>query len=642
MIKQVRAILGNMKKYLVRFGLLSLFLALRPAGASETFYVSPRGNDENSGSRAKPFRTLQKALSITRNTADHDERIVLSGGEYFDVAVTLEPEHSGLIIEAAPGEKPILYGGVPLKNWENEGNNFYSAALPPRTVPDAKWEVRMLQVNNQMAPRARYPAQGTLTHLNTFDVKWMTSAGGGWQRKPTMEELTTLKYKPEDLGAWLQPQNAEITVLHMWDESVVGVSANDTQKQTLTFSAPTGHPPGAFGVQKYIVWNIREGMTAPGQWFHDRVRNRVVLWPLPGQNPNRSEVIVPTTPTILHVRGTEKTPVKDISIRGLNFSVTTVPLITAGFAASAFEGAISLSHAQNCTMNGLTISRVAGHAINTRQGCVGTRVENSEITNCGAGGVYVGGSDAVIRNNHVHDIGLAYPSAIGIYRGGKNNLVAHNEVHGCSYSAINYGGTGNIVENNLIYDCMKTLHDGAAIYMFRAKNCIVRGNFARDIIDTGGYGASAYYLDEESEGCIVENNLSLRVARPSHNHLAKKNTIRNNVFITEGDAQMTFPRSSDFTLEKNVVYATGTITIENPEAITNWSKNLFFSGVKAIRKAWAKPELNASIGDTTVADPLFVDWQHGDFRYRPESPAHALGITPVDISRAGRIEAPKP
>ena len=96
------------------------------------------------------------------------------------------------------------------------------------------------------------------------------------------------------------------------------------------------------------------------------------------------------------------------------------------------------------------------------------------------GGIYVGGSRAVIDNNHVHAIGRSYPSAIGIYRGGKENLVSHNEVHDCSYSAINYGGEANRVEDNLIYDCMKVLHDGAAIYLFAATNCVVRRNLARD------------------------------------------------------------------------------------------------------------------------------------------------------------------
>ena len=35
------------------------------------------------------------------------------------------------------------------------------------------------------------------------------------------EELNTLTYRPEDLGAWLDARNAEVTVYHMWDESVV-------------------------------------------------------------------------------------------------------------------------------------------------------------------------------------------------------------------------------------------------------------------------------------------------------------------------------------------------------------------------------------------------------------------------------------
>jgi hypothetical protein len=72
-----------------------------------------------------------------------------------------------------------------------------------------------------------------------------------------------------------------------------------------------------------------------------------------------------------------------------------------------------------------------------------------------------------------------------------------------------------VIEHNLIYDCMKVLHDGAAIYMFAATNCVLRGNVARDVPDTGGYGSSAYYLDERSTGCVVERNLS-HARRPAH------------------------------------------------------------------------------------------------------------------------------
>ena len=74
-----------------------------------------------------------------------------------------------------------------------------------------------LQVDEVMPPRASHPAQSPLTHLSDFNVPWMSTTAGG-QRKPTQEKLTTLKYKPEDLGALFQKGNAEITLYYVWDE----------------------------------------------------------------------------------------------------------------------------------------------------------------------------------------------------------------------------------------------------------------------------------------------------------------------------------------------------------------------------------------------------------------------------------------
>jgi len=38
---------------------------------------------------------------------------------------------------------------------------------------------------------------------------------------------------------------------------------------------------------------------------------------------------------------------------------------------------------------------------------------------------------------------------------------------------------------------------------------------------------------------------------------------------------------------------------------------------------------------SVYADPLFEDWEGGDFRLRPDSPALALGITPIDLTNVG-------
>jgi hypothetical protein len=286
---------------------------------------------------------------------------------------------------------------------------------------------------------------------------------------------------------------------------------------------------------------------------------------------------------------------------------------------------------------------VAGQGINDRGGLRNVRVENCEISDCGAGGIYVGGIKAVIRNNHVSKVGRSYPSAIGIFHGGTDCLVSHNEVHDCSYSAINYGGRSNLIEGNLLYDCMKVLHDGAAIYVFGAKGTVLRGNLARDFSDLGGYGASAYYLDEQCSNCVVEGNLSLRVNWPSHNHMATNNIIRDNVFVVEGDAKVTFPRSTGYTFARNVLYATGKIRFEGTNAVNAWTDNLLYSG----KSQFECTRLNqySSAGTTTnappnsvVADPEFVDRAKGDFRYRPGSPALKLGLKPVEVLTAGRLK----
>ena len=443
-------------------------------GAAE-IHVAPTGDDSNPGTALAPVATLQTARDLAREVpTGQPRRLVLHDGSYPNARLLLGPEDSGLQIEAAPGARPRLLGGQRLSGWQAEEDGLWSAPLP--ALPDRQagpgaaqairqWEIRALVVDGDLMPRARYPAEGALEHLTRFDVPWMSSTGGGWQRRPTEDELTTLQYRPGDLGPWLEPENVEITVYHMWDESCVGVASHDPAGQLLRLAPPAGHPPGAFGVRKYVLWNLPEGLTRPGQWYHDRPRNRVVYRPRPGEDLNEVEILVPTTSTILELRGRANQPVREVQVRGLEFSCTTVPLRAGGFAANAYPGAIELEHATGCQFVGLVVRGVAGHGIKGGRDVTDTRVAACEVTQCGAGGVYVGGLRSIIEDNHIHGIGRQYPSAIGIYRGGRDCTVRHNEVHDCTYSAINYGGTGNVIEANLIYDCMKVLHDGAAIYM---------------------------------------------------------------------------------------------------------------------------------------------------------------------------------
>lgn len=442
-------------------------------GAESVFHVAPNGSDANAGTQSKPFATLAAARDAAR--ARKPARIVVHGGRYFlSAPVELDAADSGLVIEAAPRETPVLAGGRRISGWERDGEHCWVASVPE--AAGGKQDFRMLVVNGAFCLPARLPETGTFTHLTEFNVPWMSTSEGGWKRKPTTEELTMMRYRPGDLGPWLDSASAEVTVYHMWDETRVGLAAHDPETQTLTFSTPVGHPPGAFGVKKFVVWNVREGLLRPGQWCLDKRAGRVVYWPRPGEDMRSADVLAPTMESIIRISGSPGAPVSDVTLKGLMLTATNTPLIPGGFGAGAFAGAVQVDHANGCRLQDLTIFNVAGQGIRTLN-CQQLHVEGCHVRDTGACGIRLGGDDCVAAGNHVHHVGRLYPSAIAVSIGGQRNRFADSEIHDTTYSALIANGNGHLIEGNLIYRAMSELHDGAGIYITYCNNVIVRSEF---------------------------------------------------------------------------------------------------------------------------------------------------------------------
>ena len=73
---------------------------------------SVQGSDATGdGSRAKPFASIAKAVSIvhTANTT-----VLLHAGTYYTSQIKLETHHSGLTIQNFQGDYVTVSGGVPL------------------------------------------------------------------------------------------------------------------------------------------------------------------------------------------------------------------------------------------------------------------------------------------------------------------------------------------------------------------------------------------------------------------------------------------------------------------------------------------------------------------------------------------------
>ncbi len=561
--------------------LLLAMAAAMPATEPMTWYVSPKGNDAWTGQRAKPagadgpMATLAAALAASRKHAGKARRIQLAPGRYYvSEPIVLEAKDAGLAIEGAGQGKTIIYGGQRVAGWRRDGDRFWATDAPE--VKTGKWDFRALVVNDRLCPRARLPETGRFTHESHFPVRWMSTAGGGWERKPTLKERTTMQYRAGDLGPWLSVRNAEVTVYHMWDESMVGVKAIDPATRTLTFSTPCGHPPGAFGKRTYVVWNVREGMKKPGQWYLDRDAGRIVYWPLPDEDMSKALAVAPRVETILGVRGQKGKPVRNVTLTSLTLSTTTTPCKAGGFGASRYRGALQIAWGEGIHVADVEITNTAGHAIR-EWASRGLRIERCRLHHLGAGGLRAGGGTGRFEGNRIHHVGMLYPSAIGLSAGGRNStyVIRRNVIHDTPYSGMTPGGAGTLVEENVLYRCMQVLHDGAAIYSGGAQGLIMRRNVVRDIAPAGkGYGVSAYYLDEKCRGCIVEKNVSIGVERPSQNHMTLNCVIRDNVFINAGGMSLGTSRCAGLKFIGNTFQLDGALKISDPDAVTEWSGNL--------------------------------------------------------------------
>ena len=114
------------------------------AAASRTVYVSPGGDDTNTGAdAAHPLRSLNRAVATIRlaracDTCGGPAQIFLAKGTYFiGSTLHLEPNDSGLTISAMPGVAPeecVLSGGMDLSGlkWEEsaQGKGIHEAKLP--------------------------------------------------------------------------------------------------------------------------------------------------------------------------------------------------------------------------------------------------------------------------------------------------------------------------------------------------------------------------------------------------------------------------------------------------------------------------------------------------------------------------------
>lgn len=637
----------NVASAVVTF-LAVLAACVMPCAAAD-FYVAPNGNDANPGTIAQPFATLQAARNAARILGTNSTRnIIVRGGSYYNVAVLLQNEmgadDSGLTIQGYPGETAKLYGGMRLTNWTSISNGWYAAALPPLPLLESgvsslsDWQVRMMLVDGVMAQRAQYPT-------NTYSLYYTNGYS-----------TTTLNYNTNDLGSWLVPTNAEFQIDYSWDQQTTGASAIDTTAKIVTLSPLLRNDRGLdyTGVNSYRIYNIAQGMSHPGQFFYDRASRTVVYWPVGGKNPNTSECVVPTTTRVFYIKGRQYSRPWGITFSNLTIQVSTADLVNEGNFGYLWDN-MSLVQAlfcDNLVFDNVNLGSTAGNAIGMEYSfSTNTVLRNSVISNCGGGGAAIRMGPCVISNNLFRSIGLISFQSPAV-RVSDGAIVTHNDFVDIKMCAMGDFAMQNcIFSYNHISNAMQVLRDMGAFYSYYGSgtgvhpsgNLIVSNFFENIGLGVQGSGSdprdwfrNAIYFDEKTSNSVAQGNIVINSKAPFFMNIGTSNAVINNVFInTNGEFLRLYVSPDSFLpnrIERNIFLSSTNILVDNPSKWNSWSGNLFWS-------THSPPLTNNVPSGATIADPQFTDVSKLLLTFQTNSPAPALGILPLDLRQAGRMNA---
>jgi len=557
--------------------LLMSFMLLGSGSPKLEIYISPDGNDAAAGTLSDPVKSLQRAAELAEAYAGQlPVTIFLSGGRYpLTAALKLGPEDGGkaeapVLWTAMPGTKPIISGGIPVTNWEQEEDGSWSAVLPQ----EIQGTFRSFYVNGVRAIRARHP-----------DNDYLRVGKAGEDNR------SNFYFKKHEIGAIRNTDDLELILLHDWSVTRIPVKDIDWNKNQLTAMDSIGARLPFFTLThwekhpRYYLENVREFCDQPGEWYADFKQRKIFYHPLQGEKIKETKGMIPLAEKLLVIEGKEEQHVGHISFEGITFEHTSWQIPETGYCGvqacmytdrtrignnwSKVPAAIELNLAEHCSFNQCTIRHTGGTGIWIRRNCQECEISESHIHDISGNGISIGeGNDRLadgnvwwrsspkevsrgnaVRHSLIENCGTQFYGAVGIWCGlVANTVIEHNEIRDLPYTGISVGWMwtpeptpcrGNTLHANHIHHILSILSDGGGIYSLGLQpESRITNNLIHDVrVNAGRAESNGMFLDEGTKELVVENNIIYNIARsPLRFHkAAHPNLVQNNVLVCNDD-----------------------------------------------------------------------------------------------------------
>jgi hypothetical protein len=582
-------------------------------------YVSVTGNDGWSGTLPAPnashtdgpLATLGAAESKVAALLKADPTrstpilVLIRGGTYaLSEPLSFGPSTSGtatarVTYAAYRAETPTLSGGVAITGWTKTGAYFTASAAGLQPF-------EQLFVNGTRHYRP-FSATGYLynegpVYVSASQTNCTTSTSSGY------ECLDRFRFRAGDLdSSWHDLTDVEIDDFEDWTMARMRLKSVDTTNNIAYLTGATYGAPyhGFLSGHRYLAENVREQLAQPGQWYFDRAASSILYVAAPGEDPNSEALIAPQATQLIQASG-----LSHVTFQGLTFSNVNWTVPAAGHPSGQGEqnvgAALSFTDSSDIVIDHCTLSHVGPWGIEfiglapgyltTASEPYAFQVENSVLTDIGAGGIRIGvapgsgtaatvAQHALIQNNRIQGGGRLLPQGTAVWIGDSHdNRVSHNQISdfynvGVSVGfTFNYAGdpgnasgglaTGNVVEFNTIYDLGQGVtSDMGGIYTLvsnpKGGSTALNNNVIHDVIHdpgTGGYGGWGLYFDQGSTNVTAENNLVYNTSAASvHENWGVDDTLDNNVFAFGAIAELDRgkqdpPDSLAMTVTHNIFY----------------------------------------------------------------------------------------
>ncbi len=658
------------------------------------YYVSTKGNDGWSGTLPEPngeggdgpFATPARARDAIRERKSSGApeapiTVFLRGGVYYlDETLVFGPEDGGarecpITYAAYPGETPVLSGGFVVEGtWRSDGElpgaassgEALSAGSGVMSIGlDNPPYFRVLSVNGKRKRRARIPSDGF------FETDEAVSG-------------TSFRYREGDMRRFHALDDAEVVVVHSWNESRLRISELDEETRTVRFRDPQARHEigwtGTRGGNRYYIENVVEGLDLPGEWYLDRASATLYYLPEDGEDLESAVVVAPRLRQLVRFDGEMDSGrfVEHLRIEGITFSDTDWDVPEDGYPDCGDVGdivepaTVAYAAARHCEFRNNVIRNTGTYALEING--YGNLIEGNEIYDTGGGGVVTRNLHAehnLFQYNHIHHCGTEYLSAVGINIDEGGGTFRHNLIHDVGHSGIyarHWATETQAVERrnqqqelrieyNEIYHVATAVDDAGGIFI-RDSNIIIRNNLIHDVHSghkrCPGWGI---YLGCETRNTLVENNLVYNCLEGLHVWYKNRNvTVTNNIFVGGEQFQVNFGNPEHLSHEnvrfvRNIIYWLNTkarlFTVYGKRSLPAVSDyNVIFAGIGCVLNDPVITGLEGidslaqwrSLGfdaHTITEDPRFVDIDGGDYTLKPESPAFEVGFRPIDVSHVG-------